>query len=176
MHLVLAALLLGRPSAVFAVGDEDDDPPVSSETTTDCTAGEVWDIATESCLPPGESTDDKQSTRLDIRKLAYAGRLDDAQALLSRLDPADPWVLTGTGFTTRQRGDVEAGMDFYRAALAADPDLHLARSYMGQAMIEASDIVGAWRELREIRARGGSDTWAGRSLAMAIETGLTVGY
>ena len=60
------------------------------------------------------------------------------------------------------------GMTYYRKALQADENYILARSYMGQALIQQGDINGAKVQLVEIRDRGGEDTWAYRSLLQAL--------
>jgi Tfp pilus assembly protein PilF len=67
-------------------------------------------------------------------------------------------------------------MTYYQAALAADPDNFLARSYMGQGHAEAGEIVLAQAQLSEIRARGGRGTWAEWSLRQAIQTGSGYNY
>ena len=113
----------------------------------------------------------------DIRSLSHEGRYGDALVLLAAMpDQADPLVLTYYGFVTRQSGDIDAGMAFYQAALAADPDMILARSYMGQALVEQGQMQLAMAELSEIRMRGGRGTWAEQSLASAIATGETYSF
>ena len=65
---------------------------------------------------------------------------------------------------------------FYDRALTQNPDNILARSYMGQGMVDAGDIDGAVTQWREITARGGKGTWAEASLRQAIATGTTYNY
>lgn len=176
MRLSLVAALALMPAAALAVGSEDDAAPEPSETVTECEDGLVFDTETETCLPPEESTNDEEAMLEDIRSLAYEGRYAAALDLLDTLDRNDPLVRTYLGFVARKTGDVEAGMAHYAAALGADPDLHIARSYRGMAYLEAGDTVGAWGELQEIRARGGAGTRAEAALIQAIETGITLGY
>ncbi|SLN72490.1 tetratricopeptide repeat protein [Roseisalinus antarcticus] len=174
-HLIVALALF--PVSALAVGSQDDTPPAPSETTTTCTEGLVFDLATETCLPPEQSTNPEQAMLDDIRELAYFGRYADAQSVLRLMpDQSDPWVLTYMGFTTRKMGDLDGGMSYYAAALEADPDYFLARSYKGQAHAEAGDLVLASAELSEIRRRGGRGTWAEVSLRMAIDTGQGFTY
>ncbi|EAR51490.1 hypothetical protein OG2516_17256 [Oceanicola granulosus HTCC2516] len=176
MRLTVFATLAILPAAALAVTDTDT-PPAPSETTQVCEEGLVWDRATETCLPPEQSTNDDSARLEDARELAYAERYAEALTVLETVqDREAPRVLTYLGFATRKSGDVEAGMAYYDAALAADPDLHLARAYRGMALIEAGDTAAARRELTEIRARGGAGGWPERALAEALYTGVTTRY
>ena len=67
-------------------------------------------------------------------------------------------------------------MRHYARALEQDADNLLARSYMGQGLLEQGDFAGAKRQLDEIRTRGGAGSWAEASLAAAIRTGVTYNY
>ena len=57
-----------------------------------------------------------------------------------------------------------------------NPSNVLARSYMGQGLVEQGNIADALVQLREIRAHGGTGTWAEASLRTAIATGQTFNY
>ncbi|MNT72789.1 hypothetical protein D3C72_2114230 [compost metagenome] len=59
-------------------------------------------------------------------------------------------------------------MQYYKRALQADENYILARSYMGQALIEQGQVEDARVQLVEIRDRGGEDTWAYRSLLQSL--------
>lgn len=168
-------VLSGVPA--LAVGSEDPVPPRPSETTTTCPEGFVFDVALQRCMTPERSTNDQATLYGILRELAHVGRYDDALAVLALMqDQGDPAVLTYYGFVTRKTGDVAAGMAFYEAALAVDPAFHLARSYMGQAFVEAGNPDAARAQLSEMRARGGRGTWAELSLRMAIERGRGFTY
>ena len=60
--------------------------------------------------------------------------------------------------------------------IAADPDNHLARAYMGLALIAAGRVHEAEAELREIRARGGRGGWPDRALSRGLAAGAAIGY
>lgn len=173
-----AAIALAlMPIVAFAAGSSSSDAPAPTPTTEQCAEGLVFDLATQSCMTAAESTNDDQAMMDDIRALSHEGRYADALGLLEKMeDQADPLVLTYYGFATRKAGDVPAGMAFYAEALAIDPDFILARSYMGQAHVEAGEMELAQAQLTEIRARGGSGTWAEWSLASAINTGEGYSY
>lgn len=174
--LIVATAIAAAPLAAFAVGSSDDTPPAPTETTTTCADGLIWDIATETCMSPADSTNDDNALMDAVRELAYAGRYADATSVLDRLDATDTRVLTYYGFTARKKGDVEGAMAYYQAALAADPNNNLARSYMGQGMVEIGDFVGARAQLSEIRARDGRQTWPEIALRMAIDSGTGPSY
>lgn len=176
MRLTALGLVL-CPLAAFAVGTEDAAPPTPSETTTVCTEGLVWDLATKSCLTPEQSTNDDAVRLNDVRELAYAGLYHAALDVLDTLDdPTDTLALTYYGFAHRKAGRVDLGMSYYRQALSRDPDNLLARSYMGQGHIAAGQPVLARAQLTEIRMRGGRGTWAETSLDQAIMTGQGSNY
>lgn len=171
-HVLLALTLC--PTFAFAAGSPDPAPPKPTATTQRCAEGLVFDLATQTCLPPEQSTNDDQSRLDDVRALAYAGRYADALRVLDTMtDQSDDMVMTYRGFATRKAGDMGGGMAFYAQALAVNPDNLLARSYMGQALAEQGADDLALAQLTEIRMRGGRGTWAETSLASAIATGVT---
>ena len=171
MRLTTLTLAL-FPISAFAAGSETPTPPTPSETTTVCAEGLVWDLATQTCLPPEQSTNDDNARLDDVRELAYDGQFAAALDLLETLEnPQAPLALTYFGFVNRGLGDAATGMAYYQAALAADPDNLLARSYMGQGHVAAGEMALALVQLTEIRMRGGQGTWPEASLADAIATG-----
>ncbi|MTI44226.1 hypothetical protein JM93_04101 [Roseibium hamelinense] len=177
MRLVLALILCVQCSNAHAVGDEDDyAPPRPSETTRDCADGTVWDAERESCVDPDETTNDRKTMMRDVRELAYAGRYQDAAALLDRLPHNDPFVLTYRGFIARKHGDQISANKYYTAAITADPDNLLARSYMGQGFVEAGRLDAALIQLSEILKRGGRETWPAFSLRSALKSGKGFNY
>ena len=166
----LTALALCLPLAVQAAGTET--PPVKTQTSADCTAGQVFDEKTQSCTDARESRLD-DATRIEAaRELAAFDRPAEALVVLSAVTRQDtPEVLTLRGFATRKAGDFEAGRKLYEAALAIDPDYILARSYLGQGLVEQGDRAAAEVQLAMIRTAGGRGTWAERSLAETLRTG-----
>jgi len=174
---LLAALAVLVASPAFAVDPADLAPPVPTETTTVCEDGRVWDPETETCTAPTDASLDDTELLGAARELAHAGRYDDAGRVLDAVaDQGAGAVLTYRGFLARKRGDWAAADTWYGAALAADPDDLLARSYMALGMLERGDHSGARAELSQIRARGGRNTWAEAALAMALSGGGSPGY
>ncbi|MDU8944982.1 tetratricopeptide repeat protein [Ovoidimarina sediminis] len=177
MRANLIAVCLALPTLAWAVGGDDAAPPKPTPTTTECTGGQIWDADSKTCVAPKDARFDDDTLYDAARELAYAGQYGAAIAALQAMsDPQDDRVLTYLGFAHRKSGDHAAGMAYYRQALARNPDNLLARSYMGQAFVETSDVHLARAELREIRARGGRMTWAWVSLDQAIRSGRGVSY
>jgi tetratricopeptide (TPR) repeat protein len=199
MRLLLASLILA-PALAFAAGEGDEgnesEPPARTKTTQDCFSERqwdpdikryvrysakvngVWDPQAQKCIRP-----DKASSVLDpdtvygaVRELAYAGRHEDAQTLLSGMDQNADRVMTYWGFTHRKLGNVAQANAFYERAIADNPDNLLARSYMGQGFVEAGETEAAIAQWHEIMARGGEGSWAETSLRNAIRTGETYSF
>ena len=165
------------PAVAFSAGSDDPEPPKPTETTTVCDDGLVWDLATKSCLSPADSTNDDNARLNDVRELAYAGYYQAALDVLDTLDnPAASLALTYYGFAHRKAGEIDLGMAYYDAALVADPDNLLARSYMGQGFVASGDMVQAQVQLTEIRMRGGRGTWPELALVQAIASGVGTTY
>lgn len=160
----------------LAAGSGSSTPPTPTETTEQCVEGLVFDLATQTCMTPEQSTNDDNAMMDAVRELSYEGRYADARQVLDLLDPADSMVQTYYGFTARKMGDMDGAMSFYQAALTIDPNNNLARSYMGQGMVSMGDLVGAQAQLTEIRARDGRQTWPEIALRMAIDTGVGPSY
>lgn len=176
MQKALILLICLSATQTFAAGSDDSAEPKPTETTTACEEGQIFDESTQACVDSdAQSFNDDQ--RYDaVRELAYAGAYDRALTVLNTAaNPQAPRFLNYQGFIARKQGKMDQAMDFYQAALMADPNLHLARSYMGQGLLADGDYAGAYAQLQEIEARGGKDTWSYISLAQAIQ-GLSTDY
>lgn len=162
------AALLISVSAGLAI--EAETPSTPEATSAQCVDGQMWDAASQACVDAKESRLNDDDRFDAARSLAYAGRFDAALTILAAADnPRDPRILNYQGFANRKAGRADIAMTYYRAALDIDPDYVLARSYMGQALVDQGDIAGAEAELAEIRARSGRDSWAYVSLKQALQ-------
>lgn len=178
MRLALvAAVLMIFPVTAWAVGDDDTAPPEPTETTTKCEGAMVWDEKSKACVKPENAALNDDTRFRAVRELAYAGRPEDALTVLATMTEGESdRVLTYLGFAHRKAGRPDIGMAHYAHALDINPDNLLARSYLGQMLVEAGDIAAAGRQLSEIRIRGGAGTWAEASLALAVGSGQTLSY
>lgn len=177
MRSFVLTLALIVPVSVMAAGSSSPNPPKSTKTTTVCQTGLIFDERSKKCVAPKESSLGDDALYQAARELAYAGRYDDALLVLAEMsDQSESRVLTYYGFIHRKAGRVDQGMACYQAALNADPDNLLARSYMGQGLVMQGDIEAARAQLREIRVRGGRETWPEVSLRQAIRSGQGFSY
>ena len=166
------ALPFSMATGVFAAGGDETAAP----RKPNCKKSQVYDKKTKKCVAAEESSlqdDDRYET---VRRLAHVGRYADAQAVLARMAQDDDRTLTYLGFTHRKQGDMTKAMGFYDQALAVNPANILARSYMGQGLVEQGLIKEAMAQLKSIRNHGGGGTWAEASLRKAIATGKTFSY
>lgn len=177
MRWILIVGLTTLPFAALAAGGDSFAPPVKSETTKSCSGSKIWDAKTRTCVDASQSQWDDDDRHQAVRELAYAGAYDRALAVLAGYDEAeDARALTYRGFIARKTGDMDAAMAFYAAALEIDPDNHAARSYRAQGYLEIGQRRLAEAELREIKARGGRETWAAFSLAQALRSNTGYAY
>ena len=165
------ALAAGLSAPVLAAGDESDEtkPPPKTETTTKCADGKVWDKQKKECVDAKKQSFNDDDLYQFAREFAYAGQYENAINVLQLArNQNDPRILNYMGYANRKAGRMEVGMSYYRKALQANGDYILARSYMGQALMEQGDVQGAKVQLVEIRDRGGENTWAYRSLLQSL--------
>ena len=198
--LACAGALVISAQAVFAAGGGSSNSgttiaPSQTETTKDCfdtrqwdpeantyvrfsqKVNGVWDPQLRRCIRPDKAGYLKSEILEDaVRELAYFDRNDDAQKVLAQMDQDSDFVMTYWGFTHRKLGNRDQANAFYQAAITKNPDNILARSYMGQGFVAEGDYVAARAQLLDIRARGGTGTWAEVSLLKAIETGTGYNY
>ena len=173
-HFVLATAftLPFAATGAWAAGGGEETAPSKPK----CETGQIYDKKTKSCVAAEESKLDVESLYENLRELAYAGRYADAQVVLAQMPAQDDRTLTYQGFTNRKMGNMDAAMTYYAQALRVNPANVLARSYMGQALVEQGRTADALTQLREIRVHGGAGTWAEASLRTAISTGKTFDY
>ena len=168
----LLALPLGLASLAHAAGSNEETAPSKPK----CKKGQVYDKKTKSCVSAQESHLDVDDLYQTVRRLAYAGRYDDAQIVLSAMPQDDDRTLTYWGFTHRKMGDQDLARQYYQAALQINPANNLARSYMAQGLVEEGHLKEAIAQLRLIRQHGGGGSWAEASLQQAIAAGKGYSY
>jgi tetratricopeptide (TPR) repeat protein len=176
----LALAAAGLPLQASAAPDDDNSAPLPTETTVKCKDKEVYDEKLKKCVPIKKTgmNDilDDDALYDAARELAYFGRPQDAMDLLSQMsDQNQPRVQNYLGFTNRKLGRMDAAMMHYQAALRADPDYVLARSYMGLGLLQMGNVGAARTQLAQIRLRAGADNRPYKLLADAL-AGKPVGY
>ena len=112
---------------------------------------------TKSC-PKGARYSEKKREDLYLAagEFVLEARYAEALPLLFRIkDRNTPQVLNLIGYSTRKLGDIDKGIDYYRQALAVDPDYTKARQYLGEAYLLKNDVGKAKEQLDEIADRCG---------------------
>lgn len=176
--LFIAALLLPLSAHVsHAASSDDNTPPKPTKTTKYCKYGKIWDSSSKSCVNPQHSSLSDDARYVAVRELAYAGQYENSLKVLETIaDQSDSRVLTYYGFNNRKAGRFSLGMKYYNAALKANPNNLLVRSYMGQGYVQQGNLKAARVQLAQIQTRGGRDSWPETSLRNAIETGEGYSY
>lgn len=169
--IVAAGLLTVFASQAWSAGSEDDDtaPPPKTQTTTKCKGGKVWDAKKKECVDPKKASLNDDQIFQAAREFADAGQYQNAINVLHLAkNQNDPRILNYLGYSNRKAGRMQIGMNYYHKALQQDENYILARSYMGQALLQQGDVQAARVQLVEIRDRGGENTWAYRSLLQSL--------
>ena len=123
---------------------------------TSCAAGQVWSSGTDACIDGKSEALTDEDLYLAAGEFVLEARFADALPLLLRMkDRNTPQVLNLIGYSTRKLGDIDKGIDYYRQALAVDPDYTKARQYLGEAYLLKNDAGKAKEQLDEIADRCG---------------------
>ncbi len=155
--------------SAWAMGEDTTKPPEKTKTSTECKKGKVWDEKKKECVDPKKSGLDDDILFKAARELAYAGQYENSLKVLDAVrDQNSARILNYRGYSNRKAGRIELGMAYYKRALQADENYILARSYMGQALVEQGKIEEAKVQLLEIRDRGGENTWAYQALLQSL--------
>ena len=118
---------------------------------TSCGAGQVWSSGADTCIDSRSASLTDEDLYLAAGEFVLEARYADALPLLFRIKDRDtPQVLNLIGFSTRKLGDIDKGIDYYRQALAVDPDYTKARQYLGEAYLLKGDVAKAKEQLMEI--------------------------
>ena len=148
----------------LAMGDNS-----TESKTPDCPSGQVYDSATQKCVP------DKSSSLSDQDKTHYAYHLakkGEYQAALNLLDSlkngntAEAWNYRG--YATRKLGRTDEGIGYYQRALAIAPDYAKAREYLGEAWMVKGRPDLAKEQLKMIAGICGHSCEEYRDLQAAI--------
>jgi tetratricopeptide (TPR) repeat protein len=145
----VAAAFITLPLSIGGASAAGDGGGGGTSTNT-CKTGEVWDKGKSKCVPQ-QSLKDTDSIYEAGRDLAYAGRYDEAIAILSpAANRGDARILNFLGYSHRKQGRVAVGLGYYQEAVLADPTYTLVREYMGEAHLQMGDLAGAKLQLAEL--------------------------
>jgi len=178
--VILLGLALAVPQA-FAVEDTDASGSTKSGKScpkgarygekkhgcvrTSCETGQVWSSGVDACLD-GNSA-------IAARDLGQEGRYAEALKLFFRIkNQHQAKVLNSIGYSTRKLGNVDKGIDYYRQALAIDPNFTRARQYL-EAYLQKGDVAKAKEQLMEIADRCGGPCDDYELLVKAIAAHVT---
>lgn len=135
----------------------------------DCAAGQRWSKYNGACVKKRSSQLSDRDLYKEARWLIENDKFAEARDVLFTMrDQEDPKVLNYIGFTTRKLGDVEKGIGYYLKALAKDPNLNIAREYLGEGYLQKGDLAAAKAQLAEIAKRCGKPCPEYEVLAEAI--------
>lgn len=162
--IVVVAMTAGS-SLSFAAGEDTG----GSNPAGTCKQGEVWDSTKKACIKASSGVLPDDDLYEQGRMLATTGHYDWALQVLAAVeDKSDPRVLNYIGYSHRKLGQLDAGIGYYRQALAIDPDFVLAREYLGEGYVAMGRVDLAKLELAEIEQRCGTACEEYRELAEHI--------
>jgi tetratricopeptide (TPR) repeat protein len=151
--------------SAFAVDGDHSDPVKPAHV---CKAGYVYSEKAKSCVKATAGLVDRKELFQQGRALAKAGHYTEALAVLAAADQNDSMVLTMIGYSKRKQGDWDAGMAYYRQALAINPNNANTREYLGEAWLTKGRADLAQAELIKIAAITGKGSEQYEDLAKAI--------
>ncbi len=117
--------------------------------------------------PPTQSFAYRRAVKL-INKADYAGAIDKLDELLQEA-PTDPDVLNLLGFSHRKLGHNDQSLDYYKRALAQDPDHRGANEYLGELYLQMNDLASAQGQQKKLEALCPSGCEEREDLDKAIE-------
>jgi len=174
------AALIMSPLAADAAGGGPPPPPPNTPCpkikTKDACQGQdqcYWSNSKKKCKKKKNQSEININDKLYMqgRALAKSGKYAKAIELLKTADQTDPQVLNYLGYSYRKSGDLMTGIEYYKLALAIDPNFVLAREYLGEGYVKAGRIDLAKLELAEIEKRCGKSCEEYIDLAAVIQKG-----
>ena len=123
---------------------------------TSCGLGQAWSSDPGACVDAKSAALSDEDLYLAAGELVEDARYAEALQFLFRIEDRErPQVLNLIGYATRKGGDLDKGIDYYRQALAVDPNYVKARQYLGEGYLLKGDVTKAKEQLDEIGKRCG---------------------
>ncbi|BCP53550.1 hypothetical protein K32_21670 [Kaistia sp. 32K] len=124
-----------------------------------CRQGLVWDQKVGRCVRAQSSNVPDKELLQQGRALALAGYYDDALIVLDAVkNKQDAMVLTYIGYSHRKKGNTDVGIDYYKQALAIEPDNLNTHEYLGEGYASAGRMELAKQELVIVEKLCGNTT------------------
>ena len=141
----------------------------SSDSTTTCPGGQVYDPRTMQCVPQRAGVLPDKALADYAYVLAKAERYQEALQVLDLMqDRNTAQALNYRGYATRKLGRVDEGIGFYLKSLKLDPQYAEVREYLGEAYVSKGDMARAKAQLRAIKKICGTECEQYKDLAKAI--------
>jgi len=143
----------------------------TSPATLKCKKGDVVKVVNKKkiCVKASSGVLPDEELYQQGRALAKEGEYDWALEVLALIqNQNDPRVLNYVGYSHRKSGRLETGIEYYRKALAINPNFVLAREYLGEGYAASGRIDLAKAELAEIEKRCGTSCEEYQDLSEAI--------
>jgi tetratricopeptide (TPR) repeat protein len=123
-----------------------------SSGTRTCPKGQVWDKKQKKCVPKNSQIFPDSELIEQAWALARKGEFEAGLILFSAVqDKKNPEVLNGLGYTNRKLGQFSQAIDYYKQAIALDPNYAEAREYLGEGYVTMGKVDLAREQLGEIR-------------------------
>jgi tetratricopeptide (TPR) repeat protein len=147
--IILSCALLIGPAAYAAGGGGGGG---GGNSTPTCKAGFVWSSSKKKCVQKNSQIFPDSELIEQAWALAHKGEFEAGRILFSSVaNKRNPEVLNGLGYTNRKLGQFDLAIDYYRQAIAMDPNYAEAREYLGEGYVTMGKIELAKEQLAEIK-------------------------
>jgi tetratricopeptide (TPR) repeat protein len=159
------ALLIGPPAYAAGSGGSS-----GGGSTPTCKPGYVYDKKKKKCVQKNAQVFPDSELIEQAWALARKGEFEAGRILFSSVaNKQNPEVLNGLGYTNRKLGQFDIAIDYYRQAIAMNPNYAEAREYLGEGYVTMGKIDLAKEQLGEIKRICGTSCEEYADLNEAIE-------
>jgi tetratricopeptide (TPR) repeat protein len=159
------ALFIGPPAYAAGSGGSS-----GGSSTPTCKSGYVWDKKKKKCVQKNAQIFPDSDLVEQAWALARKGEFEAGRILFNAVaNKQNPEVLNGLGYTNRKLGQFDVAIDYYRKAIAMNPNYAEAREYLGEGYVTMGKIDLAKEQLGEIRRICGTSCEEYADLNEAIE-------
>jgi tetratricopeptide (TPR) repeat protein len=164
--IILSFALIIGPAA-YAAGSGGSSGGSSTPT---CKSGYVWDKKKKKCVQKNAQIFPDSDLTEQAWALARKGEFEAGRILFNAVaNKQNPEVLNGLGYTNRKLGQFDVAIDYYRQAIALNPNYAEAREYLGEGYVTMGKLDLAKEQLGEIKRICGTSCEEYADLNEAIE-------